>query len=229
MTRPPPLTPPALPPDEADLLAAEYALGVLDAAARAEAEARRAADPAFAAAVEDWAARLAPLDDTTPPAPAPDLMPRIEARLFGAPAPRARRGEWRGWLAGGLATLLAAAAAVWLTIEGPPTGPVPAPQPVARVAGASGAVFAVAWDRGSRTLTAIRTGGPAPAAGRTHQLWAIAPGRPPVSVGLLGAGGLTVAWDDPAGLLFAVSLEPEGGSPSGLPTGPVIAAGFADL
>ena len=45
---------------EAEALAAEHALGVLNAAERAAAETRMATDPAFAADVQAWRDRLAP-------------------------------------------------------------------------------------------------------------------------------------------------------------------------
>jgi len=59
---------------------------------------------------------------------------------------------------------------------------------------------------------------PAPA-GRTYQLWAIARGQAPVSVGIFNTtpdGRLVAAMDVPAGLVFevtAVTEEPAGGSP----------------
>ena len=46
---------------QAEAFAAEHALGVLTAAERAQAELRMAREPAFAADVEAWAARLAPM------------------------------------------------------------------------------------------------------------------------------------------------------------------------
>ena len=56
---------------EAEALAAEHALGVLDARERAEAETRMARDPAFAADVEAWRHRLAPMLDSVAAVPAP--------------------------------------------------------------------------------------------------------------------------------------------------------------
>ena len=50
-------------PPTTDLLAAEYVLGVLDAAQRREAQARIDRDPAFARLVSEWDARLAPMLD----------------------------------------------------------------------------------------------------------------------------------------------------------------------
>ena len=45
----------------------------------------------------------------------------------------------------------------------------------------------------------------------------------PVSLGLLQDQPLVITYPTPpAGFTFAVSVEPEGGSPTGQPTGPVI-------
>lgn len=68
--------------DAQDRLAAEYAMGLLDADEAALAEALLADDPVFAGLVEDWRARLLELDATAPAeAPDPHLWSRIEAGL----------------------------------------------------------------------------------------------------------------------------------------------------
>jgi anti-sigma-K factor RskA len=61
------------------------------------------------------------------------------------------------------------------------------------------------------------------------ELWVIAGGKP-VSVGVMPRSGeLTLSWpkDVPfaENLVLAVSMEPAGGSPTGSPTGPVLATG----
>lgn len=73
-----------------DALAAEYALGTLDADERAEAAARRQREPYLDAAIVDWERRLAPLlDNVDAAAPPEDLFQRIEARIAGAASPAA--------------------------------------------------------------------------------------------------------------------------------------------
>jgi anti-sigma-K factor RskA len=67
---------------------------------------------------------------------------------------------------------------------------------------------------------------------RVPELWLIAPGDKPRSLGLV-KGEQPVALAIPADLrrfvtdasTLAISLEPPGGSPTGSPTGPVIAQG----
>jgi anti-sigma-K factor RskA len=68
-------------------------------------------------------------------------------------------------------------------------------------------------------------------ASQAYELWALPPSGAPRSLGLVSAqGGTTVRrarlLQDTAG--FAVSIEPPGGSPTGAPTGPVVAVGKID-
>ena len=207
-----------LTPEEADdALAAEYVLGVLDLAERAEAKARIRRDPDFAARVGDWEARMAGLNDDFAEAPAPDLMPKIEARLFPkAPAPsRQRRGLTFGWFAG-------AALAAVLVLATVATLAPPRPEPVATLATADRRLSYQITHFGG-TLQVARVAGVPAVPGQVHQLWIIAPGASPVSLGLLEDKPLVIDYPvPPPGFVFAVSIEPEGGSPTGLPTGPVI-------
>ena len=70
------------------------------------------------------------------------------------------------------------------------------------------------------------------AAGRDFELWMIDGQNAPVSMGVIPVGtNVHLAVDDAtrgkieSGAVFAISLEPAGGSPTGQPTGPVVAAG----
>lgn len=211
---------PPLAPDD-DALAAEYVLGVLDLAERLVAERRLRADPSFAAAVTAWENRLSPLNAGFPEAPAPDLLPAIEARLF----PQRARRRWRllAPLAGAMtAGALALALLVLL--------PLPASQapPLTASLSASGEAlaFTARYDRDAGTLTLIRTAGAPPGTGQDLQLWAIGADGVPASLGLIREADSTRPAEGLApGLVLAVSLEPEGGSPTGLPTGPVLVTG----
>ena len=69
-------------------LAGEYVLGLLEGAAKLDAERRLAADPAFAREVESWRVRFAAFDDAVEPQPVGDeLWHKIEA---GVPAAASR-------------------------------------------------------------------------------------------------------------------------------------------
>lgn len=204
------------PPDRNDdeALAGEYVLGVLDHAERLAAAARIKADPAFAGLVSAWEARLSPLNDGFAEAPAPDLLPRIEARLFPVAARPARGTLWR-WLAG-MAVAASLVVAVLATLV-PPRGAL-----VATLA-TGDARLAYAVESFGGTLRVTRVAGVPAVAGQVHELWVIAPGAAPVSLGLLEDDPLTVRYPvPPAGWTLAVSVEPAGGSTTGAPTGPVI-------
>jgi anti-sigma factor ChrR (cupin superfamily) len=86
--------------DDRDALAAEYALGTLDAAARVEVARRLESDLELRGLVEAWERRLAPLAESLgAEAPSDDLFARIEADLEqvleGTVTIRAEAGEWQ--------------------------------------------------------------------------------------------------------------------------------------
>jgi anti-sigma-K factor RskA len=91
--------------------------------------------------------------------------------------------------------------------------------------------FLMSVDIDKRTVT-VRQVAAERLADKSYQLWiATHPGAAPQSLGLLGNDYFTVqatlAPYDPAVInnaTFGISLEPLGGSPTGLPTGPVIHA-----
>lgn len=207
----------ALSPDD-DLLAAEYVLGVQDSETRAGLDQRVRREPLFAGAVTDWENRLGGLNDAYDAVPAPDLLAKIEARLFpSAPVAARRRFSWFGVI-GGLATAAALVVAV-LIVSVPSETPL---APLLTTLAAADLVYEVRADGQTLQVTRV-SGNPAPA-GEVHELWVIAPGASPVSLGLLADATLTVAYPTPpAGFALAISVEPAGGSPRGLPSGPVIA------
>ena len=211
---------PLTPEDRADALAAEYVLGVLPLSERLAVEAQMKTDATFAARVAAWEERLAPLNDAYAEATAPDLLPQIEARLFPAPAqPVRQRLSIRGWLGG-------AVTAAALVLAGIAVFAPPAPAPLIATLGETDAPlrFEARFDGAALTVTRV-AGTPAPE-GQVQEVWLIAPDAAPVSLGLLPGDSLSVPYPAaPVGWTLAVSLEPAGGSPTGAPTGPVLAAG----
>ncbi|MFM7335552.1 MAG: anti-sigma factor domain-containing protein [Tabrizicola sp.] len=209
-----------LTPEEADdALAAEYVLGVLSLAERAEAEARIKRDAGFAALVSAWEGRMAGMNDDFAEVPAPNLLPKIEARLFPqadtlAPA-RRRFGLTFGWLSGAVfGTVLTV---LTVALLAPPQA-----EPLVTLATADNRLSYQVSHFGD-TLKVTRVAGVPAVSGQVHQLWIIAPGASPVSLGLLADRPLVIDYPvPPEGFVFAVSVEPEGGSPTGQPTGPVI-------
>jgi anti-sigma-K factor RskA len=200
--------------EEDDALAAEYVLGVLALRDRQSVEARMKADPGFAGLVAAWEERLSPLNDDYDTAPAPNLLPRIEARLFPNTSRRAGLGILR-WLAG-----LAVAASLVLVLV---TTLIPPQQVLVATLATSDARLSYEVRSFGDTLQVTRVAGVPAVEGQVHELWLIAPDAAPVSLGLLEAETLTVRYPvPPAGWTLAVSIEPAGGSPTGAPTGPVI-------
>jgi anti-sigma-K factor RskA len=210
---------PLSPLEEDEALAAEYVLGVLSLADRSAVEARMRNDTAFAARIAAWETRLSDLNGAYDEvAPDPALLPRIEARLFPTPAKPARRPLF-GWLAGALTAAAVVIGAVVLL------GP-PAPPPIVATLGEEGAAlrFEARFDGQQLTVTRV-AGAPAPQ-GQVQEVWIIAPEAAPVSLGLMEGDSIAVPYPAaPAGWTLAVSVEPAGGSPTGAPTGPVVAAG----
>jgi anti-sigma-K factor RskA len=260
------------PEDQA--LAAECALGVLPAPDMERAEARVAAEPAFAAEVERWRSRLAAFDRAapTPPLP-PDLWSRIEAKLdqprAAAPATLAEpsletsraaqlreegrlpitSGEaaadsrrrlfemvWNSlnfWRIGGLA---AAAAAVFIAaglgVQLREARSVPVLVAILQTPDNQTAAIVNAFADGRTELVPLASF--TVPAGKVLEVWTLWDRQVgPRSVGLLQAmSAARLKLDDlprGAGQLFEITLEPAGGSPTGRPTGPVLAIGRAAL
>lgn len=209
---------PASREEDDDLFAAEYVLGVLDLPDRAQAEARLRQDSGFLAKVTAWEMRLEGLNAEFAESAAADLMPAIEARLFPRAEPhRSWFAGWRG-VAIGAVTSFVVAALVFLT-------PSAASFTATLSAEASGLRYeaTVLGD----TITVAQISGETVAVGKTRELWLIVGDNAPLSLGLLTGQSVSLPLLVAAGegAVLAISLEPEGGSPTGAPTGPVLVSG----
>jgi hypothetical protein len=79
--------------DDIDGVAAEYVLGSLSPAERAQVEARRGSDAALAALIQAWQIRLGPLSEQAPGLePPPDLFARILTRIADQSGAEGRSG-----------------------------------------------------------------------------------------------------------------------------------------
>ncbi|HEX2113750.1 MAG TPA: anti-sigma factor, partial [Alphaproteobacteria bacterium] len=177
--------------------------------------------------------RLAPLAEAVAPvAPSPAVWAAVEARLAQERAAQIRPATpslwnrvafWR-WSAIG-----ATAVAALLLIYAATDWRQPMDEHVAVLTNQQGnPAVVVAADIRQRTMT-VRALADAPS-GHTHELWIIADDKPR-SLGTMSTAG-TARLQVPrdlvpalAGATLAVSLEPAGGSPTGLPTGPVLYSG----
>lgn len=226
-------------------LAGEYSLGVLTGEELAQARSLIATDPEFAAEVAAWSGRLAPLlDEIEPVTPPQRVFAAIEQSLGGrqeandnSPDIRRKLNLWRS-LAVGASAIAASLALVILvaprSVEPDETLVRPATPPLVATMEAEGSEARVVatWDAGDQSLVLAAAAGLAPVAGRSHELWVIPADGTPRSMGLIpGTDPLHLRVAPPIaqqlteGATLAVSLEQTGGSPTGAPTGPVVAAG----
>lgn len=156
-----------------------------------------------------------------------------------------RLGFWRGLAGGGFAVAAASLAALFVVIAQQPPTPVPptpvavAPQPPKPAA--TSMVVSLRHDDGTMAYTAtvdpdtgVITLIPAfmPEDQRVPELWLIPADGVPRSLGVVARDHAQrvvipsqIRRDATVDTLFAVSMEPSGGSPTGQPTGPVIAKG----
>lgn len=225
-------------PERADALAAQYVLGTLSSRARKRFAKLAAADHVLGNAVRAWEERLMPLAESLAPVPPPaQVWPRIVARIqrARAQAPEqapsslwANLGLWRGLTLAGFATALALS----VVLLSPPVER-PEQNLVAVLAGPdTKPVLIASAERGGRTLLIKPIAPLTVAAGKALELWALPEGGTPRSLGLISPSGIVrVALPQRADAALArvpalaVSLEPAGGSNTGLPTGPVLYSG----
>ena len=216
--------------DEIIALAGEYVLGLLEGDALAQAETLRARDLTFQKAIQTWEWQLIELAEDIPAiAPPEHVWSRIQsairqesaAQVPPRAASRTQNWHWRwGFAAGGLAAAALLAALLFSDMFHQSGG-----RQIAALESRDGGVFAIIKTPTSLILKPENITLPA---GKIAELWLIAPNQKPQAAGLLDADhALAIALPAAGipGLVLAVSLEPPGGSPTGAPTGPVIAEG----
>lgn len=225
-------------PEIREILAGEYALGLLSDRARRGFERRLKSDAGLRGSLRSWERRFnSVVEDLPPVEPPAQLWVKVYENL---PKKRMVAGEgrpaslwdslklWRNlaFLGSALAILLLAYVGF-----GPGFQRVGTPTQVAMISDPQSAK--TAWmislmpDKKMLKVTAMAT--PSMAEDRSMELWMLPSGQAPVSLGLLPMNGsmmMPVADSKMKMLLqtagLAVSLEPKGGSPTGAPTGPVL-------
>ena len=222
-----------------------YVLGALNAEEMRAVQLAAGREPDLAAEIAVWERRLAPLVELVEPLePPPSLWIQLEARLmritgspdrvaevYQVPAQRAkprRRGtptpatsRWRSAALGAMA--LAAGLAVALVYRQPAQQLKQAMLLPARP-GEGGWLLTV---KPNGEIVADAQGALSRGLNQDYELWAGEDGSDrPVPLGLLSVTGQSViktsALPTRHKYLLLVSLEKKGGSPSGIPTGPVV-------
>lgn len=221
--------------DDDTILAAEYVLRLLTEEEERAFEARLVNEPALMKDVAAWTSRLSGLDDEVEEvAPRAAVKAGLQDRMFGPietpPVPFWRRlGLWQGV---SFASLVLAGFMTWQVLQAPqPGAPDPGQLFLTEISSEDQSLRVLAvYDSATNRLQINRTAGEA-AEGRVMELWAIAGDDAPVSLGVLPetqTAGVTLPEDlrpEVAGLTLAISDEPPGGSPTGQPTGDVLALG----
>ena len=211
----------------AQSLAAAYALGTLRGPARRRFERMALDDETLASMIDGWELALAPLAESIPAVQPPSrVWSAIERRI--SPQSATRASSWRPFalIAGGLATVLLAFF-IWTS-----TGPRDDPVFVAVLTAQDSGPRAVVSMHEPDTLR-VRIVKPwSGAEGKSLELWVLPTEGSPRSLGLVanvsGDTMIRMRRTDArmqGATALAVSLEPAGGSPTKLPTGPVLCSG----
>lgn len=205
-----------------DMLAAEYALGTLRGGARLQFQKRLADEPTLAARAAYWQNMFSTLDSHLAPVPPPETVWKRIVLDLPPKKPLRKSRLYLGWMAA--ASLAAVTVVTWYSTRTPELAPIM----VLNDAQQHGQwIVSADSSRQYLSITPLRPN--AIAAQNSLQLWLIPAGKAPISLGLLHSnasthvaiGNKTLTPD----AMIAISLEPEGGSPTGQPTGPVLYSG----
>ena len=228
--------------DDIDAMAAEYVLGTLSREERIAVQERRAQEPKLDRAIADWERRLGPLSEVIAPvAPSPNLYSKIRAQIglsqhvvalrAREEALKRRISRWRG-AALGMTAMAASLAAVvgWQRIH--PAPDMPTKYVAVLQTGKQTPPFLLMVDTKTDTFVISAINAPRPP-GKDLEVWLVHDEMPkPKSLGCFKDGQMDVRsmsdgkdHDMFMNATFAVSLEPEGGSPTGAPTGPILFSG----
>lgn len=222
-------------PDLIDKLAGEYVLGTLRGLARKRFERLAADNATIRLHIREWEERLMTLSNALPDVEPPARVWRaIEARIQAEnkrqpAAPRSNRW-WRP-----LALLLAGVSAVLMVYVG--VGMQPTTRPgdsyiVVLNGGQMKPVMLAKADARTGEIQVRVLAQQTLTSDKALELWGLPKAGKPRSYGLIPASGvIKLKFDRPVEQVLqdiaalAVSLEPQGGSPTGQPTGPVLYSG----
>jgi len=224
--------------EELELAAAEYVLGTLSGPERDAFARRLAGDPELQAAVAKWEEQLSPLAEAVPESPpAAHVWSRIERAIAGGDGSlgpnvvtlRRRVAVWKTTAAALGALAAALAVVVVLDRQSVPLPPETGCYVAVVDSGGREPALIAEVDTVNGTIVVRRVTAEVPS-GKSLELWHIPDGEKARSLGILqaGAGAQTIRdalGKGPVNGIIAVTVEPEGGSPTGVATGPVVYTG----
>ncbi|PTX39747.1 anti-sigma-K factor RskA [Gemmobacter caeni] len=231
----------------------DVVMGLADAADVARLQSLASRDPAIADALERTRQKFSPLDATADTLPLPEgFWARIEAGIVQGVDPEATsapeaipqsaaaaidldtaRGRIRRWqisaLTGIAASMALAAVLGWSLLS------QPAPAVMAVLLNSDGAAVALIESMADNTTRVILLERPDVPSDQVMQVWTKPDDSgPPVSLGLLETGRSQTlhleGFPAPHALqLYEITAEPARGSPTNLPTGPILGKGLAKV
>ena len=213
-----------------ELLAGEYVLGLLRGAARRRFERLLTEDARLRAEITAWEEKFAAwnrgLQPLSPPASVwRRLQSRIEAEARPAKIPRLK-----SWWSGAVAVAAVLMLVIGIFLGRSVLAPPPTPTYLAVMSTAQGQprwLITVHPQARRVDMQALADNTPPP--GKSYELWMLPGNGKPIAMGLMnssGSAGEAVSGEVVAAIVsakgLAISVEPEGGSPTGQPTGPVV-------
>lgn len=221
-----------------DALCSAYVLGTLRGRARRRFEAMLAEQPLIAQRLSYWQQTMTPdFSAAIQVQPSAQVWKKISKSLRLQDHAQAqaqgwwqRLGLWQAWA--GASTVAAGVLALALILQAPDTPPVYQTIAELKASDASPARLQAALTPDRSKLKLVPSRPIVASAQQSYELWLLpADGSAPISMAVLG--DLTASVDlkpEQAnrmafGAKLAISVEPAGGSPTGLPTGPVILVG----
>lgn len=219
-----------------EALAAQYVLGVLQGPARKRFEREMMRHWRIRQEVWFWERQLQPLAERGPAiTPPPQVWSQLTQRLWPSTARTAppvwRHWLWQGWSLSATAATALLATVLWWQSTLSPTATIPQEQWLAIVQSPQAEpLWVVDADARATQVRLKSIAAPAVDAQKDFELWLLPRQGAPQSIGILPTGQVEVtlrlSTAQFAALLqnqsLAISIEPKGGSPTGLPTGPVV-------
>lgn len=213
-----------------ELLAGEYVLGLLRGAARRRFERLMIEDARVRAEITAWEGKFAGWNRGLQPlAPPASVWRRLQARIEAEARP-VRTPRLKPWWSAAVAIAAVVTLVIGVFLGRSLLAPSPAPTYLAVMSTAQGQPrWLITVHPQSRRVDMKALADNTPPPDKSYELWMLPGSGKPIAMGLMNSRGsasetvnadVIAAITDAKGL--AISVEPEGGSPTGQPTGPVV-------